>query len=83
MSRQQYTPEFRRRAIALLPESGKSVARMAQEPDIKENTLYNWKKLYQDKAGLLSPTRHSFPSRNWRSAVLKPKSLNRKRINLF
>ncbi|MBI0519690.1 transposase, partial [Pectobacterium parmentieri] len=30
--------------------SGKSVARMAQELDIKENTLYNWKKRYQDKA---------------------------------
>ncbi|MBI0566178.1 transposase, partial [Pectobacterium parmentieri] len=25
--------------------------RMAQELDIKENTLYNWKKRYQDKAG--------------------------------
>ncbi|PWD55550.1 hypothetical protein DF211_23255 [Pectobacterium parmentieri] len=36
--------------MALLLESGKSVARMAQELDIKENTLYNWKKRYQDKA---------------------------------
>ncbi|MCA6952012.1 transposase [Pectobacterium polaris] len=25
-------------------ESGKSVARMAQGLDIKENTLYNWKR---------------------------------------
>ncbi|MBI0561884.1 transposase, partial [Pectobacterium parmentieri] len=50
MTRQQYTPEFKRRAVALLLDSGKSVARMAQELDIKENTLYNWKKLYQDKA---------------------------------
>ncbi|WP_103160345.1 transposase [Pectobacterium odoriferum] len=32
-------------------ESGKPVARIAQEIDIKENTLYNWKKLYKDKAG--------------------------------
>ncbi|QQA77630.1 transposase [Pectobacterium parmentieri] len=47
MTRQQYTPEFKRRAVALLLESGKSVARMAQELDIKENTLYNWKKLYR------------------------------------
>ncbi|MEI7352775.1 DNA-binding domain-containing protein, partial [Pectobacterium parmentieri] len=44
------TPEFKRRAVALLLDSGKSVARMAQELDIKENTLYNWKKRYQDKA---------------------------------
>ncbi|MBI0472901.1 transposase [Pectobacterium parmentieri] len=51
MTRQQYTPEFKRRAVALLLDSGKSVARMAQELDIKENTLYNWKKRYQDKAG--------------------------------
>ncbi|MBI0520789.1 transposase, partial [Pectobacterium parmentieri] len=36
--------------VALLLDSGKSVARMAQELDIKENTLYNWKKRYQDKA---------------------------------
>ncbi|MCL6327321.1 transposase [Pectobacterium polaris] len=43
MTRQQYTPEFKRRAVALLLESGKSVARMAQGLDIKENTLYNWK----------------------------------------
>ncbi|WP_025919672.1 transposase [Pectobacterium parmentieri] len=50
MTRQQYTPEFKCRAVALLLESGKSVARMAQELDIKENTLYNWKKRYQDKA---------------------------------
>ncbi|KAA9001166.1 transposase [Affinibrenneria salicis] len=50
MSRQQYTPEFGRRTVALLPESGQSGARMAQEPDLKENTLYNWKKRYQDKA---------------------------------
>ncbi|MBI0550422.1 transposase, partial [Pectobacterium parmentieri] len=33
--------------VALLLDSGKSVARMAQELDIKENTLYNWKKLYR------------------------------------
>ncbi|QTF07893.1 transposase [Brenneria izadpanahii] len=50
MTRQQYTPEFKRRAVALLLESSKSVARMAQELDIKENMLYNWKKVYQDKA---------------------------------
>ncbi|MCG8710302.1 transposase [Brenneria sp. 4F2] len=31
-------------------ESDKSVGRMAQELDIKENTRYNWKKRYQDKA---------------------------------
>ncbi|KFX11531.1 transposase, partial [Pectobacterium betavasculorum] len=41
---------FKRRAVALLLESGKSVARLAQELDIKENTLYNRKKRYQDKA---------------------------------
>ncbi|MCL6331926.1 transposase [Pectobacterium carotovorum subsp. carotovorum] len=39
--KKQYTPEFKRRADALLLESGKSVARMAQEFDIKENTLHN------------------------------------------
>ncbi|WP_230514075.1 transposase [Limnobaculum parvum] len=30
-------------------ESGKSVVHMAQQLDIKENTLYNWKKRYQGK----------------------------------
>ncbi|WP_407936343.1 transposase [Limnobaculum parvum] len=43
MTRQLYTPEFKRRAVALLLESDKFVARMDQDIDIKENTLYNWK----------------------------------------
>lgn len=55
MSRQQYTLEFKRRAVAFLLESGKSVARIAQELNIKENTLYNWKKCYQDKADATFP----------------------------
>lgn len=50
MTRQQHTQEFKRRAVALLLESDKSVARMADELGIKENTLYNWKKQYQEKA---------------------------------
>ncbi|WP_367301390.1 transposase [Pectobacterium carotovorum] len=41
MTRQQYTPEFKRRAIALLLEIGKFVACMTQKRDIKENKLYN------------------------------------------
>ncbi|MFC3396612.1 transposase [Brenneria rubrifaciens] len=43
MLRQQYTPEFKRRAVELLLESGKSIARMAQHIDIKDNIPYNWK----------------------------------------
>lgn len=40
MARQQYTSDFKCSVVALLFESGKSVARMAQEFDIKENTFY-------------------------------------------
>lgn len=43
--RNQYTPEFKRRALELVKESGKSIACVAQELDIKPNTLYNWHQL--------------------------------------
>ncbi|MEW9809965.1 MAG: transposase [Candidatus Symbiodolus clandestinus] len=40
MSSQQYTPEFKRRTLELLAESGKSVPQLAKELGISENTLY-------------------------------------------
>ena len=43
MSRQQYTPEFKRRALELLAESGKSVPQLASELGISDNTLYGWR----------------------------------------
>ncbi|WP_081926267.1 transposase, partial [Pectobacterium betavasculorum] len=79
--RQQYPPEFKRRAVALLLESGKSVARLAQELDIKENTLYNRKKRYQDKADAAFSNTPCFPNKSWKFAALKPKSPNWKRIS--
>ncbi|MFT8258914.1 MAG: transposase [Candidatus Symbiodolus clandestinus] len=45
MSRQQYTPEFKRRTRELLAENGKSILQVAKELGISENTL--WISTYQ------------------------------------
>ncbi|WP_315708252.1 transposase [Brenneria uluponensis] len=55
MARQQYTLEFKRRAVALLFESDKSVTRVTQQPDTKENTLHNWKNAVSDFELLFLP----------------------------
>ena len=49
-TRQQYTPEFKRRALELARESNKPLAQIAKELDIKVNTLYNWHQLVLKKA---------------------------------
>lgn len=48
--RQQYTPEFKRRALELARDSGKPLAQVAKELDLKPNTLYNWHQLALKKA---------------------------------
>ncbi|WJV67810.1 transposase [Pectobacteriaceae bacterium CE70] len=55
MTRQQYTLEFKRRAVALLFESDKSVARVTQQLNTKENTLHNWKNAVSDFELLFLP----------------------------
>ena len=49
-TRQQYMPEFKRRALGLARESNKPLAQIAKELDIKVNTLYNWHQLVLKKA---------------------------------
>ena len=49
-TKQQYTLEFKRRALELAQESGNPLAQIAKELDIKINTLYNWHQLALNKA---------------------------------
>lgn len=41
-----YPSEFKESAIKLALESGNPIAQTARELGIKENTMYNWMKLY-------------------------------------
>jgi len=48
-TRRKFTREFKLAAIEQI-ESGKSLARVARELEIHENTLYRWKQEYQRHA---------------------------------
>ena len=43
-SRRRYTAEFKAEAVRLVATSGKSVAQIARELGVNEQTLHNWKK---------------------------------------
>lgn len=50
--RRQFTPEFKKDAVALVTEQGYSIAKAAQAVDINENNLRRWKKeLDQEASG--------------------------------
>ncbi|XAV89128.1 MAG: transposase [Candidatus Symbiodolus clandestinus] len=55
MSRQQYTPEFKRRTRELLAENGKSIPQVAKELGISENTLYGWRHTAKTDMGFTRP----------------------------
>ncbi|MEW9809398.1 MAG: transposase [Candidatus Symbiodolus clandestinus] len=55
MSRQQYTPEFKRRTRELLAENGKSILQVAKELGISENTLYGWRHTAKTDMGFTPP----------------------------
>lgn len=55
LSSQQYTPEFKRRTLGLLAESGKSAPQLAKELGISENTLYGWRHTAKSDTGFTRP----------------------------
>lgn len=71
--RNQYTPEFKRRALELVKESGKSIARVAKELDIKPNTLYNWHQLGLKKADVAFNNRPALSEQELEIKRLKAK----------
>lgn len=48
--RSQYTSKFKHRARQIVKESGKHIACVVKELDLKPNTLYNWHQLTLNKA---------------------------------
>ena len=48
--RRQYTPEFKKEAVALVTEQGYSIAQAAQAVDTSENNLRRWKKELEQEA---------------------------------
>ena len=49
-TRRSFDREFKQSAVKLVLESGKSVKSIASELGISDNTLFNWKKKYQEDA---------------------------------
>lgn len=47
MSRQKYTPEFRKEAVKVFLSSGKAIAVMARDIGVHEGTLANWVNQYR------------------------------------
>ncbi len=52
---QQYTPEFRRDAVALVRSSGRPIAHIARELGVDDATLGNWVRDDRRNAKLTSP----------------------------
>jgi transposase len=48
--RRSFDKEFKISAVKLVVDSGKSVKSIASELGISDNTLFNWKKKYQQDA---------------------------------
>lgn len=49
VDRRKFTPEYEFEAVALIVESGRSVADVAKNLNIHENTLGNWAKQAKDR----------------------------------
>ncbi|MCF6768611.1 transposase [Thiotrichales bacterium 19S11-10] len=54
MPRKLYTQDFKRHAVSLLEDSGKSVPKLAKELDIPVNTLYTWHSRYKKKEAFIN-----------------------------
>jgi len=50
LPRRNYDREFKKSAVKLVLESGRSVKSIAEELGISDNTLFIWKKRYQEDA---------------------------------
>jgi transposase len=48
MSNASYDETFKKQAVKYVKESGRSAAGVARELGVKDNTLYNWIKIYGD-----------------------------------
>lgn len=54
MKNETYDESYKVQLVKYCKESGKSVASVAREHNIKENTLYNWVKKYGDQPEVIA-----------------------------
>ncbi len=60
--RRQYDGEFKREAVRLSYEPGRTVAGLARDLDINENNLWRWRKKFSEGGDLAFPgTGHGTP----------------------
>ena len=78
MSRKTYDKEFKISAVKLVLESGRTLASIAADLGIADNTLFNWKKRYQEDAknafpgkGRLKPEDEDLRKKDREIATLK------------
>jgi len=78
MSRKTYDKEFKISAVKLVLESGRTLASIAADLGIADNTLFNWKKRYQEDAknafpgkGRLKPEDEELRKKDREIATLK------------
>ena len=72
-TRQQYTPEFKRRALELARQSKRPLAQITKELDIKVNTLYNWHQLALSKVDAVFSNRPTLSEHELEIKRLKAK----------
>ena len=91
MSRKTYDKEFKISAVKLVLESGRTLASIAADLGIADNTLFNWKKRYQEDAknafpgkGRLKPEDEELRKKDREIATLKmERDILKKAISFF
>jgi transposase len=53
--RRQYDPDFKRNAVQLTEEPGRTVSGVAENLGISEDLLYRWRRVQRTKRGLAFP----------------------------
>lgn len=55
--RRAFTPEFRREAVRVVTDGGRSVTEVARELDIRPELLHTWRRKLESEEGVSSPKR--------------------------
>lgn len=91
MSRKTYDKEFKISAVKLVLDSGRTIAQIAADLGISDNTLCNWKKKYLEDAknafpgkGRLKPEDEELRKKDREIATLKmERDILKKAISFF
>jgi len=56
-SRNNYSREFKLEAVKMSQQTGRTVAEVARELDVRENDLHNWRKMVNEQGNKVFPGR--------------------------